>query len=242
MGFHFSLFLFLASLSVIWAQNVEDVTIVVNGTEVVTNTDDNYICATVDWWPHDKCNYDQCPWGSTSVINLDLTHPNLAKAIQAFKQLRIRIGGSLQDQVLYHVGNLQSPCHPFQKMASGLFGFSKGCLEMDRWDEVNHFLSKTGALVTFGLNALHGRHQIKKGVWGGNWDSSNAHDFIEYTVSKGYQIDSWEFGNELSGSGVGASVAAEQYGKDLINLKAIINNLYKDLHPKPLLVAPGGFY
>lgn len=50
------------------------------------------------------------------------------------------------------------------------------------------------ALTTFGLNALHGRHQIKKGVWGGDWDSINANDLINYTVSKGYQIDSWEFG------------------------------------------------
>uniref|UniRef100_A0A5B6ZY09 Putative heparanase-like protein 1 isoform X1 n=2 Tax=Davidia involucrata TaxID=16924 RepID=A0A5B6ZY09_DAVIN len=242
MNFRLSLFLFLASLSVILAQNAEDVTILVNGNEVVTDTDDNFICATIDWWPHDKCNYNQCPWESASVINLDLNHPFLAKAIQAFKQLRIRIGGSLQDQVLYNVGNLKSPCHPFRKMEGRLFGFSKGCLHMDRWDEVNHFLNKTGALVTFGLNALHGRHQIKNGAWGGNWDSSNAHDFINYTVSKGYQIDSWEFGNELSGSGVGASVSAEQYGKDLINLRAIINDLYKNFHPKPLLVAPGGFY
>lgn len=62
----------------------------------------------------------------------------------AFKQLRIRIGGSLQDRVLYNVGNLRSPCHPFQKMNDGLFGFSKGCLYMRRWDELNQFFSKTG--------------------------------------------------------------------------------------------------
>lgn len=48
-------------------------------------------------------------------------------------------------------------------------------------------------------------------------------------------------GNELSGSGVGASVAAEQYGKDLVELQTIINELYGD-SSKPLVVAPGGFY
>lgn len=51
--------------------------------------------------------------------------------------------------------------------------------------------------MTFGLNALYGRHQTRKGVWQGNWDSSNARDFIKYTVSKGYLIDSWEFGIPL---------------------------------------------
>lgn len=48
--------------------------------------------------------------------------------------------------------------------------------------------------MTFGLNALYGRHKGRNGVWGGAWNPSNARNFIEYTVSKGHQIDSWEFG------------------------------------------------
>lgn len=54
------------------------------------------------------------------------------------------MGGSLQDQVVYDVGNLASPCQPFRKEKGGLFGFSKGCLRMKRWDEVNNFFRKTG--------------------------------------------------------------------------------------------------
>lgn len=49
-------------------------------------------------------------------------------------------------------------------------------------------------------------------------------------------------GNELSGKGVGASVNADQYGKDVIELNSIINDQYIDFHPKPLVLAPGGFY
>ncbi|KAJ9677509.1 hypothetical protein PVL29_022483 [Vitis rotundifolia] len=242
MGFRFFLFLFLASLPAFLAQEFENAIIKVDGATTVAETDANFICATLDWWPHDKCNYNHCPWGYSSVINMELSHPLLAKAIEAFKHLRIRIGGSLQDQVLYDIGPLRSPCHPFRKMNDGLFGFSKGCLRMSRWDELNRLFSQTGVILTFGLNALYGRHQIRKGTWGGVWDSSNTQNFIKYTISKGYQIDSWEFGNELSGSGVGASVNAEQYGKDLINLKAIINKMYNNSNVKPLLVAPGGFY
>lgn len=242
MGFRLCLFFFLASLPVILAQEFWHASVIVNGNKTVAENDDNFICATIDWWPHDKCNYDQCPWAYSSAINMDLSHPLLAKTIQAFKRLRIRIGGSLQDQVLYDVGSLKTPCHPFRKMKDGLFGFSSGCLHMKRWDELNHFLSITGAIVTFGLNALHGRHKGRGRAWEGAWDSTNAYAFINYTVSKGYQIDSWEFGNELSGSGVGASVNVEAYGKDLIKLKGIINNLYKSSHSKPSLLAPGGFF
>lgn len=49
-------------------------------------------------------------------------------------------------------------------------------------------------------------------------------------------------GNELSGKGIGASVGAAQYGKDLIKLKEILHTLYKNSTFKPSLVAPGGFY
>lgn len=62
----------------------------------------------------------------------------------AFKNLRVRVGGSLQDQVVYGVGNSTSSCHSFRKQKGGLFGFSKGCLTMQRWDEVNNFFRKTG--------------------------------------------------------------------------------------------------
>ncbi|XP_076945869.1 heparanase-like protein 1 [Bidens hawaiensis] len=243
MEFCTSLIIILASVvSMVLAQNVEDSYVVINASIPVAHTDANYICATIDWWPNNKCDYHQCPWGSSSALNLDLSHPFLAKAVQAFKRLRIRVGGSLQDQVLYNVGSYSGPCRPFTKMKGGLFGFSKGCLRMSRWDELNQFFNETRALVTFGLNALNGRHQIKKGVWGGDWNSSNARDFINYTVSKGYQIDSWEFGNELSGKRIGAMVDADQYGSDLIELRGIIDNSYRRFRPKPLLVAPGGFF
>ncbi|KAI3454828.1 hypothetical protein Pfo_011491 [Paulownia fortunei] len=242
MGFQTSLLVFLAFLPAILAQKSEEARLVIDTSATVAETDANYICATIDWWPQDKCSYNRCPWGSSSVINLDLSHPILSNAIRAFKNLRVRVGGSLQDQVLYDVGNGTSPCQSFRKEKGGLFGFSKGCLRMERWDELNNFFKKTGVVLTFGLNALYGRRHIQRGVWGGDWDSSNSHDFIKYTISKGYHVDSWEFGNELCGKGVGASVGAEQYGKDAIRLNAMIDELYTNFKPRPPLLAPGGFY
>lgn len=48
--------------------------------------------------------------------------------------------------------------------------------------------------MTFGLNALYGRDKLNGNEWGGDWDHINTQDFMNYTVSKGYAIDSWEFG------------------------------------------------
>lgn len=52
------------------------------------------------------------------------------------------------------------------------------------------------AKVTFSLNALRGRKLEKKNstLWIGNWNKLNAQQFMEYTISKGYKIDSYELG------------------------------------------------
>ena len=49
-------------------------------------------------------------------------------------------------------------------------------------------------------------------------------------------------GNELSGSGVGARVDADQYAQDVLALKQIIDNSYQGHASKPLVIAPGGFF
>jgi heparanase 1 len=62
----------------------------------------------------------------------------------AFSPLRIRVGGSLQDQVVYGTPNLGSPCRPFTKSSSGLFGFSQGCITVERWHAMNDLFVNTG--------------------------------------------------------------------------------------------------
>ncbi|KAH9308306.1 hypothetical protein KI387_036217, partial [Taxus chinensis] len=172
----------------------------------------------------------------------DLESPLLANAIKAFNPLKIRLGGSLQDQVIYDVGYMKQRCDPFVKNNSSMFGFMDGCLPMSRWEALNSFFKETRAVVSFGLNALIGRHKMSNGTMGGPWDSRNARDFIQYTFDHGYKINAWELGNELCGSGVGTSINATQYAADVIVLHGILKEIYKDAQEKPLLLAPGGFY
>lgn len=54
-------------ISLIFAQNVN---VLIQGATPIAKTDDNFVCATLDWWPAEKCNYNQCPWGNAGLLKL----------------------------------------------------------------------------------------------------------------------------------------------------------------------------
>jgi heparanase len=44
--------------------------VVVDARSAVAVTDEDFICATLDWWPPGKCDYGTCSWGLASLLNL----------------------------------------------------------------------------------------------------------------------------------------------------------------------------
>ena len=46
----------------------------------------------------------------------------------------------------------------------------------------------------------------------------------------------------MCGAGTGTSVAADQYASDVIVLRKIVQDVYRRVKPKPLIIAPGGFF
>nr|GEZ89804.1 heparanase-like protein 3 [Tanacetum cinerariifolium] len=214
----------------------------VNGTTSIGYIDDDFVCATLDWWPPEKCDYGTCSWGNASLLNLDLRNKILFNAIKAFSPLKLRLGGSLQDKVIYQNFNDQEQHPSFTKNTSVMFGFTNGYLTMSRWDQLNMFFKKSGAKIVFGLNALSGRTIGLDGTASGSWDSSNAEALIRYTTNNGYIIQGWELGNELSGSGIGTSITAKQYASDTISLQNLVQKIYAEFQEKPIVLGPGGFY
>lgn len=220
--------------------STEEGSVWIDGKTAIGEIDEDFICATLDWWPPEKCDYGTCAWGNASLLNLDLDNQLLLNAVRAFSPMKLRLGGTLQNKVIYESQNVKE-CNQFTK-SSELFGFTNGCLPLKRWDELNDFFSKSGAVVIFGLNALSGKTLQSSGSAVGDWDSSNAESLIRYTFEKGYDIRGWELGNELSGNGVGTKIAADQYSSDVIHLSNVLQDIYKDTKSKPLVVAPGGFF
>ena len=49
-------------------------------------------------------------------------------------------------------------------------------------------------------------------------------------------------GNELTGNGVGAGVAADQYASDINTLQSMVQKIYASYEAKPLVIGPGGFF
>ncbi|KAH7839475.1 hypothetical protein Vadar_004631 [Vaccinium darrowii] len=217
-------------------------TVSIRGTASIAKIDSDFICATIDWWPPQKCDYGTCSWSTASLLNLDLTDVVLLNAIKAFTPLKIRMGGTLQDNVRYQTVGDNTPCTGFAVNSGSMYGFTQGCLPMARWDALNVFFKQAGARIIFGLNALTGRKIGSDGTATGAWDSTNAQALMRYTINKGYTITGWEFGNELSGSGIGASVAADQYAADTVSLQNIVQNLYKGFKLMPMVLGPGGFF
>ncbi|KAH7516057.1 hypothetical protein FEM48_Zijuj10G0094400 [Ziziphus jujuba var. spinosa] len=71
---------FLVSwFSFCFADNIE---VTIRGETSIAKTDDNFICATLDWWPNEKCDYNDCSWIESGILNMDLKSKVLSNAIK----------------------------------------------------------------------------------------------------------------------------------------------------------------
>lgn len=73
IGFRFWVFVFIPCFFHDAGGNTQSVingTLFVNGSSAIGCIDNDFICATLDWWPPEKCDYGTCSWGHASLLNL----------------------------------------------------------------------------------------------------------------------------------------------------------------------------
>lgn len=215
----------------------------IEGDVAVNNATAGFVCACVDWWPNDKCDYGNCSWAHSSVLTVDLQAERLRLAARTLAQaagrpggLRLRVGGTLADHIVYDVGN-PPVCEPIRKTGEGHQDFEGGCLPMARWAELADFCTDVGCDLVFGLNALYGRNET------GAWNCTNTEAFLAHIVRTTPDARLWgvELGNEVGGShGILAQLDAASYAADFVALRRMVDRLWEGAAAprRPRIVGP----
>lgn len=160
-----------------------------------------YVCVTLDWWPDNKCDgpdgVSDCSWKGANVLTAPVSSPNVKKAMKAFGDVILRIGGTLEDQITYAVGDdvgIYCPDFSPPPPEPSKF-FTGGCLTSSRWQELMDFCpSNSSCRMLFGINAMRGREcnvtdssdlptcGDPRDSCTSDWDSSNAEALIRATA------------------------------------------------------------
>lgn len=128
---------------------------------------------------------------------IDLKSPQLLSLAKALAPAMLRIGGTAQDFILFSENNTDtkqslSPKIDYNTYYSHKLKFEdlqNFVMSASQWDAVNKFALAVGWEITFGLNVFLRKHWPENG-----WNTTNAKQLMEYTISKGYQVN-WELGN-----------------------------------------------
>jgi len=48
--------------------------VVIHGKAFIGRIDNDFVCATIDWWPPQKCDWGRCSWVHASLLNLVYFH------------------------------------------------------------------------------------------------------------------------------------------------------------------------
>ena len=116
------------------------------------------------------------------MLELDFESPRLLALVSALGPAYLRIGGSLDKQVVYAFPGTDIKWNSSRCPA-------KLCLNASRWDQLHTFVASTNSKLVFGLSYPGD----KSGVWG----SGPAEAVWKYSAAKGYGKDTTMYGFEV---------------------------------------------
>ena len=143
----------------------------------------------------------------------------------------LRIGGTLQDSVIYDFESSEKHCEPFpfQPDDNERTGFTQECFSSTRRREIQEFLKKSNLKFIFGLNALQGRNDD----FSKPWDSEKTKALLKEfkTTKMAERLFGLELGNEIYGrNGHNVELSAKIAAGDFAALRKIMKaNLSEDV-------------
>jgi heparanase 1 len=196
-------------------------TVSVDDAKVVAEVEPEYLSFAIDtsqlvggkWWKP-KADVIEMAGGETHSPVFDFNRPRLDLLVKALRPAYLRIGGTEADKTYYDL------------KAAGMARVAPppgygSAMSRAQWDGVNAFAKRNGLKFVMTLNTGPSSRRPD-----GSWDSRNSAELLAYTARKGYKVDVWELGNELNllwyDSGPSHAVKMEQYRKDLLEAKALI--------------------
>ncbi|RYR48528.1 hypothetical protein Ahy_A07g034551 [Arachis hypogaea] len=69
--------------------------IMILGKSHIGRIDDDFVCATLDWWRPQKCDYGTCRWGHASLLNLVYFRANVIFGLNALAGRTIQSGSAI---------------------------------------------------------------------------------------------------------------------------------------------------
>eukprot|EP01084_Bolivina_argentea_P004808 9110_1 len=173
------------------------------GNKVINNLPEMYAGYMTDWLTKE-------PWTNGSILEANLSNPDLITLTKALAPAFWRIGGTPQDNAMYNFsamcvnGILPPPPNYGCKSKSQM-----NCLNISRWKQINEFALQTNSKILFGLNTCYGRQKSSTSM-----NFTNIEQLFEYTSTQQTGFDNiygFEFGNEQNGH-----IDPDIYAKDFI--------------------------
>ena len=141
----------------------------------------------------------------------------------------LRIGGTLQDSVIYDFKSSEKHClpFPFQPDENSRSGFTQECFSAARRREINNFLEKSNLKFIFGLNALDGRYDDFRRAWNSEKTKALLEELKTTKMAK--RLFGLELGNEIYGkNGHGVELSAKIAAGDFATLRKIMKTALSD--------------